>query len=107
MVRGSEPMASEALTDFAMTSEGDSVTITWSMDGQNGFVGKFFTLIMGGMDGMIGDAYEEGLANLKQISEENARAAEATAEAPAEAPAEEPAEAEAPAKEPAEAPAAD
>ncbi len=75
-----EPMASEATTDFVVETQGDTVTVTWSMDGQNNFVGKAFDLVMG-MENMIGGAYAEGLANLKQIAEEKARETEAVADA--------------------------
>ncbi len=72
------PMASEANTDMKIEGGGDAVTVTWSMDGKNDFMGKFFGLVMG-METMIGKAYEDSLANLKQVAEADAKAAKARA----------------------------
>ena len=78
-----EPMASEATTDFKVEQKGDAVAVTWSMDGENDFMGKFFGLAMG-VEDMIGTAYEDSLVNLKQVTEESAKvAAKAAAEAAA------------------------
>lgn len=85
-----EPMKSTADTAMKLVSKGDAVEVTWSMGGENGFMGKFFGLVMGGMDGMIGTAYAEGLANIKEIAEANAAkvaAAEPEPEAAADTPA--------------------
>ena len=71
-----EPFESQATTALDLASEGDGdgdgVTITWSMDGENDFAGKFFALVMD-MNEMIGTEYEKGLIDLKRIAEENAR----------------------------------
>lgn len=75
-----EPMQSQAQTALEIVPQGDAVDVTWSIDGANDFMGKFFGLVMG-MEDMIGSAYEEGLAGLKVIAEENA-----TKLAPAPAP---------------------
>ncbi len=58
---------------------------TWSMDGKSNFVGKAFSLVMS-MDKTVGKDFEEGLGNLKRISEakklaELKQAAEAAAAA--------------------------
>ena len=84
-----EPMASEATTQMTVEAKGEAVAVTWSMDGKNDFMGKFFGLVMG-MEDMIGQAYEDSLVNLKQIAEENAKKAKADAEAAAAAAAAEP-----------------
>lgn len=42
--------------------------MTWSMDGKNNFVAKAICLFMD-MDQMVGEKYEEGLANLKKLLE--------------------------------------
>jgi hypothetical protein len=60
-------------------------TIHWSMTGKSSFPAKAAGLFMN-MDKMVGADFETGLANLKKIAEENAKAAQANA-APAEAPA--------------------
>ena len=66
-----EPMESQAQTTLDVDPQGDAVDVTWSIDGANDFMGKFFGLVMG-MEDMIGSAYESGLADLKLIAEENA-----------------------------------
>ena len=68
-----EPMQSQAKTALYVVPQGDAVEVTWSIDGENDFMGKFFGLVMG-MEDMIGSAYEEGLADLKRIAEEKAMA---------------------------------
>lgn len=63
-----KPMASEATTRFVVVPEGEGVKVTWSMDGKNDFVGKFFSLVMN-VEGMVGSAYEDSLTNMKAIVE--------------------------------------
>lgn len=88
-----EPFASTADTTIQIKPEGGNAsTVTWSMDGKASFMGKAAGLFMS-MDKTIGKSYEEGLANLKRVTEAK-RAAAPTAAAPAE-----------PAKVPASAPA--
>ena len=82
------PVESRADTAFEIIAKEDTVEVTWSVDGENGFVGKFFDLLMG-IEDMIGESYDQGLADLKAVSEEKAKKqAEAMAAA---APAAEPA----------------
>lgn len=65
-----KPMAGTADVEFTFKPEGDGTKVTWSMAGQNGFIGKAFcTLFNMNMDKMIGDKYEEGLAKMKSIVE--------------------------------------
>lgn len=74
-----EPFASIAVASFTLEPDGDrAVTVTWSMDGHNNFIGKAISVFMN-MDKMIGGEFEKGLATLESISE-------AEAKAPADAP---------------------
>ena len=66
-----EPMESVARTDIAIAPQGSGVAVTWSMDGENDFLGKMFDVLMD-MESMIGGAYEQGLADLKTIAESQA-----------------------------------
>lgn len=59
-----EPFQSQAQTTVAIAPEGSGTKVTWSMSGENDFKGKAVGLFMD-MEGMIGDSYDEGLANLK------------------------------------------
>ena len=63
------PMASVADTLFTFTPVGAGKTkVTWKMSGENGFIGKAFSLIMD-CDKMVGPDFEKGLANLKAVVE--------------------------------------
>lgn len=98
-----EPFPSVADTGFKIKAEGgNAATVTWYMDGKSNFMGKAMSLVMD-MDKMIGKDFEEGLANLKRVSEAKRAAAATAAAVPPAAPAAEPAKepASAPAKEPA------
>jgi len=80
-----EPFASVAETDFHLVSSGPTSTrVTWSMDGNNKFMGKLFGVFMD-FDSMIGADYEKGLAALEAVSEAEVqrRADQARAEAEA------------------------
>jgi uncharacterized protein YndB with AHSA1/START domain len=61
-----KPMKGEATSRVTLTPEGKAVKVTWSMDGHNNFIGKAIGLIFN-CETMIGDKYEEGLANLKTV----------------------------------------
>ncbi|MGH7348710.1 MAG: hypothetical protein ACREI6_01745 [Candidatus Rokuibacteriota bacterium] len=68
-----EPFASIAAASFTLRPEGDqAVTVTWSLDGHNTFVGKVMSVFMN-MDRMIGGEFEKGLASLESIAEAEAR----------------------------------
>jgi hypothetical protein len=83
-----KPFESTSKTTFAFAPAGASSKVTWSMDGENNFVGKFFCIFMN-MDKMIGGDFERGLAAMKA-------AAEAAPTTPAVLPAAQPAEPAAP-----------
>jgi uncharacterized protein YndB with AHSA1/START domain len=59
-----EPFESKALTTFTIKPEGAGSNVTWSMKGDNNFMGKAFSLFMN-MDKMIGADFEKGLSQLK------------------------------------------
>jgi uncharacterized protein YndB with AHSA1/START domain len=63
-----EPMEATNTTTLALAPAGDGVRVTWSMEGNNNFVAKAFSLVMD-MDKMIGPDFEKGLARLKARSE--------------------------------------
>ena len=65
------PMEASADTTIAIEPRKEAVEVTWSIDGSNDFMGKMFGLLMD-MEGMIGTAYEQGLADLKVIAEQDA-----------------------------------
>lgn len=63
-----KPFEDACDTELALQPSGNQTKVTWTMSGKNGFVGRLFCLFMD-MDKMIGDKYDEGLANLKAIVE--------------------------------------
>ena len=74
-----EPFASVCDVGFDVVPAGaGEVKMTWSMDGHNTFIPKAMGVFMD-MDKMIGKDFDEGLANLKRISETKAAAAPAAA----------------------------
>jgi uncharacterized protein YndB with AHSA1/START domain len=83
-----EPFPATSDVAFDLKPAGNGGTrVTWSMDGKSNFMGKAFSLVMS-MDQAVGKDFEEGLANLKRVSEakhmaEVKKAAEAAAAAAA------------------------
>lgn len=66
------PMKATNLAVFTLTPSGDGVNVDWTMTGDNGFVGKAFSMVMD-MDKMVGSDFEKGLASLKTVSEAEAQ----------------------------------
>jgi hypothetical protein len=67
-----KPFASTAMTEFTMKPNGNQTSVTWSMSGEKNFLSKAFCLFMN-MDKMVGGQFEEGLANLKSLTEAASR----------------------------------
>jgi uncharacterized protein YndB with AHSA1/START domain len=66
------PMEGVADTLFTFTPvEPGKTKVTWKMSGENGFIGKAFSLIMD-CEKMVGPDFERGLAGLKKVSEAEA-----------------------------------
>ncbi|HEX8436063.1 SRPBCC family protein [Archangium sp.] len=94
----SEPWASTNTTTFTFQPVAEGIRVTWAMDGQNGFLGKAFSLFLD-MDGMLGKDFDKGLATIKSLTEgeaKNRREREARLKAKAEEAAQAPAPAAAP-----------
>lgn len=84
-----KPFESSARTGFLLEAApgGKGPTkVTWSMSGDNNFVGKAFSMFMD-MDAAIGKDFEKGLLALKTVSEKEAQrqAEEAAKQAAADA----------------------
>jgi hypothetical protein len=63
-----EPFPSTSKTEFRFDEQDGSTTVTWTMSGDNDFMGKAFSLFMD-MDTLIGGDFDKGLANLKSVAE--------------------------------------
>jgi len=65
-----KPFASTTATVFDFKPQGNQTAVTWTMDGENNFVGKAFGLVMN-MDKLVGGDFEKGLAQMKAIAEKS------------------------------------
>lgn len=80
-----KPMAATNRIEFTLRPVPEGVLVTWAMSGRNSFLAKAFSVFVD-MDEMVGGKFEQGLVDLKRVSEEEAHArAGATQPAPAPA----------------------
>ena len=70
-----KPWQATNSTRFEFTPAATGTQITWTMDGENNFVGKAFSLFTN-MDKMIGSDFERGLVGLKKVAEAQTRSAQ-------------------------------
>jgi len=73
-----KPMASVSVTTFLLAPEVAATQVTWTMEGDNDFIGKAFCMVMD-MDKMVGGDFERGLASLKTVAEQQTAAVPAVA----------------------------
>jgi hypothetical protein len=64
------PFKGHNIAQFTLKPTGDSTIVTWSLDGEQKLMCKVMSLFMD-MDSMCGQQFEEGLANLKQVAEQD------------------------------------
>jgi uncharacterized protein YndB with AHSA1/START domain len=70
-----KPFAATNTARFSFVPDASGATkATWSMDGNNDFMGKAASLVMN-MDQLVGSDFERGLAALKTLAESAARPA--------------------------------
>jgi hypothetical protein len=67
-----KPFAASSDTVFSFKPQGNQTAVTWTMDGDNNFIGKAFCLFMN-MDKMVGGDFEKGLAQMKTTAEKAAQ----------------------------------
>ena len=63
-----KPFAATNTAEFVLKPEESLTTVTWTMSGNNNFIGKAVGLIVD-CDKMVGGYFEKGLENLKKLSE--------------------------------------
>jgi len=63
-----KPFAATNLAAFKLVPAGAGSQVTWSMEGNNGFIAKAFCMVMD-MDALVGKDFEEGLANLDRLAQ--------------------------------------
>jgi hypothetical protein len=66
-----KPMKATNTAEFTFKPEGDQTQVSWTMFGKNNFMGKAFGLFVD-CEKMIGDQFEQGLANMKSVVESSA-----------------------------------
>ena len=64
-----KPFVATNSAEFSFREEGGRTAVTWSMRGQNNFIGKAMGVVFD-FDRMIGADFEAGLASLKTLVEE-------------------------------------
>lgn len=72
-----EPFACTNAATFRFEPAPEGTRVTWSMDGQNKFVGKAMSIFVD-MDALVGGDFERGLASLKSLSEAPVQTASAS-----------------------------
>jgi hypothetical protein len=63
-----KPFEGTSTSQFDFKPEGDRTAVTWTMSGENNFIGKAFCLVMNGRK-LMGDDMEKGLAQMKSAAE--------------------------------------
>ncbi len=63
------PFEGHNTADFTLEPEASNTVVTWAMQGPAPFISKLMQVFMS-MDTMIGKDFEEGLDNLRRISEQ-------------------------------------
>lgn len=71
-----KPFDGTSNTAWDLSASGDSTKVTWSMSGENNFVGRIMSTFMN-MEKMIGPKFETGLGDLKKMAEADQAAAAA------------------------------
>ena len=66
-----EPFAAVAAADLDLEAMGDSTKATWTYSGENNFISRIF-LMFNDVDKMIGPDFQDGLMQLKVLSETDA-----------------------------------
>ncbi len=65
------PFEGTSDVEFTLKPDGDRTHVTWAMSGKNNFMAKAISLVMD-CEKMVGDQYDQGLANIKAIVEKPA-----------------------------------
>jgi len=63
-----KPFDAHNTAEFTFARQGDATTVTWAMYGPSPYISKVMGMVFS-MDKMAGGQFEQGLANLKSISE--------------------------------------
>lgn len=61
-----KPFVGSSYSEFVLRPEGNGTAVSWTMFGQNDFIGKAMCLVIS-MDKMLGGEMEKGLASIKGL----------------------------------------
>lgn len=63
-----KPYPSTNMVEFTFQPQGEQTLVTWSMGGENNFMGKLMDVVMN-FEAMIGQQFDTGLSQLKGVVE--------------------------------------
>ncbi len=63
-----KPFETRNIVEFMLVPQGDSTHVTWDMQGPAPFISKVMQVFFS-MDRMVGDDFEKGLADMKEVAE--------------------------------------
>jgi uncharacterized protein YndB with AHSA1/START domain len=63
-----KPMKASNTAEFTFKPQGSQTLVSWTMSGDNNFMSKLVSLFMN-CEKMVGDQFDQGLANLKEVVE--------------------------------------
>lgn len=63
-----KPFVGSSYSEFVLRPEGNGTAVSWTMFGQNDFIGKAMCLVIS-MDKMLGGEMDKGLASIKGLVE--------------------------------------
>lgn len=63
-----KPFEAHNIAEYTLERQGDATNVTWAMHGPSPYFAKLMGVFCS-MDSMVGQKFEEGLANLKSIAE--------------------------------------
>lgn len=63
-----KPFKATSMSDFVIKPQGGQTVVSWSIAGDNNYLGKIFCLFMN-QDKMVGGQFEKGLSDLKTLVE--------------------------------------
>lgn len=62
------PMAASNVATFSLVPTGDTVDVTWAMDGRSSYLSKVMDVVIG-LDKMVGKDFQKGLETMKTEAE--------------------------------------
>lgn len=64
-----KPMKADNTVEFSFVPQGNATNVTWTISGKQPYLGKLMSVFIN-CDKMVGKQFEQGLADLKKLSEQ-------------------------------------